>query len=121
MAPDEIEDLANAFSGSYWNYRWLKFEVESPELDDNFEPTGKTEIENYYELHEVYYDKDEKPFMWTENPVDITCHDADGIIALIKASLNAAMEKVLFVKDDTITELDEYLDKYEILEQCRKE
>ena len=63
MDQKEIEELAKDFSGSYWNYRWLKIIQSFPEYDDDGNLTGNTDYEAYYELHEVYYDSNEKPFM----------------------------------------------------------
>lgn len=117
---EEIEELADEFSGSYWNYRWLKIEVEVPEYKD-FEPTGKTEIEHYYELHEVYYDNDEKPFMWTENTTNLQIDNTEDLIDLFTKVMNAATKKVLLLKDGTLEEIDEYMDKHDILEKYRKE
>lgn len=119
MEEQEIEELANEFSGSYWNYRWLKIEVETPEYKD-FELTGKTIIEHYYELHEVYYDKDEKPFMWTENCTKFQIEDAEDLLFLVEKCLDATTRKILLLKEDKVTELDEYMDKSEVLNKLRK-
>lgn len=121
MEKEEAEELANELSGSYWNYRWLKVVVECDEYDDDGNPTGEKYNEIYYALHEVYYDRDEKPFMWTKNPVKLYADDAETLFELIGKMLNAAMEKVLIVEDNKIKELDEYMDKHEVLKQYRKE
>lgn len=119
MEKQEIEELANEFSCSYWNYRWLKIEVEVPEYKD-FETTGKTEIEHYYELHEVYYNNNEEPCMWTENATNLQLEDAEDLMDLFMKAMDATNKKVLLLKDDKITELDEFMDKSEILKQYRK-
>lgn len=117
----EIENLANNLSGSYWNYRWLKIIVDVPKINKDYEAVeGETEQETYYALHEVYYDKDEKPFMWTEEPVKLYVDNCEDIIDLIGKIFNATSKKVLLVQNDKITELDEYMDKSEILEKYRK-
>lgn len=122
QVPQEIEELANDLSGSYWNYRWLKIIVDTPKINDNYEVVeGETEQEIYYALHEVYYDKDEKPFMWTEEPAKLYADNCEDLIELIGRMLDAASKKVLLVQNDKITELDEYMDKSEILKQYRKE
>lgn len=119
MDKQEIEELTKDFSGSYWNYRWLKIIVSSPKLDENLKETGETEYENYYELHEVYYDSQEKPFMWTENPTRLQVDDANDLMDLIKKALNAAMEPVLLLTkngdEDTVEEINEYIDGKEEL------
>ena len=117
--PKEIEELAERVSGSYWNYRWFKIEYESPEYKD-FKPTGKTEICHYYELHEVYYDNEEKPFMWSDNVINLQLEDAEELMDLFMKAMDASTKKVLLLKDSTITEIDEYMDKSEILEKYRK-
>lgn len=118
--PEEVEELSHSLAGSYWNYRWLKIEVESPKYDENLNDTGETEIEHYYELHEVYYDKDEKPFMWTENPSRLQIEDCNELMEFIHKCLDAATRPVLLLHDDTITELNEYMDKSEVLEKWQK-
>ena len=116
---EEMEELANELSGSYWNYRWLKIIVSTPKLDENLQETGETDYENYYELHEVYYDNDEKPFMLTENPTRLQVDDANDLMDLIKKALNAAMEPVLLLTkngdEDTVEEINEYIDGKEEL------
>lgn len=118
--PEEIEEMANEFSGSYWNYRWFKIEIETPEYK-GFKPTGKMVTEHYYELHEVYYDKNEKPFMWTENTTNLQLEDAEDLMDLFMKAMDAATKKVLLLKDSTAEEIDEYMDKSEILAKYRKE
>lgn len=116
---EEMEELANDLSGSYWNYRWLKIIVSIPKVDENLQETGETDYESYYELHEVYYDNDEKPFMWTEDPVRLQVDDANELMDLIKKALDAAMKPVLLLTEtdekDTIEEINEYIDSKEEL------
>jgi len=118
---EEMEELAKDFSGSYWNYRWLKIIVSIPKLDDNLQETGETDYESYYELHEVYYDNNEKPFMWTEDPVRLQTDDANDLMELIKKSLDAAMKPVLLLTEtdekSTIEEINEYIDGKEELDK----
>lgn len=115
MDQKEIEELAEDVSGNYWNYRWLKIEVETDEYDDNLEPTGNKEIEHYYELHEVYYDDNEKPFMWTQDSSCMQVENAIDLMEFIKRALDAAMKPVLLLANDEITELTEYIDGKEEL------
>lgn len=123
MDQKEIEELAKDFSGSYWNYRWLKIIQSFPEYDDDGNLTGNTDYEAYYELHEVYYDNDEKPFMWTEDPVNATVDNAVDLMEFVKNALNAAMEPVLLLNKDrdkaTIEEINEYIDGKEELDKWR--
>lgn len=118
---EEIEELANEFAGSYWNYRWIKIVIETDKYDEEFNPTGEKDQEVYYELHEVYYDNEEKPFMWTEEPVKMYTEDAEELFELIGRMIDAASKRILFIRDEKIEELDEYMDKSEVLKKYRKE
>ena len=123
MDQKEIEELAKDFSGSYWNYRWLKIIQSFPEYDDDGNLTGNTDYEAYYELHEVYYDNNEKPFMWTEDAVNATVDNAEDLMDFVKNALNAAMQPVLLLnknEDKTIIEeTNEYIDGKEELDKWR--
>ena len=123
MDQKEIEEVAKDFSGSYWNYRWLKIIQSFPEYDDDGNLTGNTDYEAYYELHEVYYDNNEKPFMWTEDAVNATVDDAEDLMDFVKNALNAAMQPVLLLNKNedktTIEETNEYIDGKEELDKWR--
>lgn len=117
MDKQEIEELAKDFSGSYWNYRWLKIIVSSPKLDENLKETGETEYESYYELREVYYDNNEKPFMWTENAVRMQIDTAEDLMDFVQKALDAAMKPVLLLDNEEIMETTEYIDGKEELDK----
>ena len=123
MDQKEIEELAKDVSGSYWNYRWLKIIQSFPEYDDDGNLTGNTDYEAYYELHEVYYDNNEKPFMWTEDAVNATVDNAEDLMDFVKNALNAAMQPVLLLNKNedktTIEETNEYIDGKEELDKWR--
>lgn len=120
--PEEIEELANELSGSYWNYRWLKTVVTTPKINDDLEVVeGETDEEVYYALHEVYYDKNEKPFMWADEPVRLYTENAEELMELVGRMLDAATKKVLMTENEKILEIDEYMDKSEMLEQYQGE
>ena len=123
MDQKEIEELAKDFSGSYWNYRWLKIIQSFPEYDDDGNLTGNTDYEAYYELHEVYYDNNEKPFMWAEDAVNATVDNAEDLMDFVKNALNAAMQPVLLLNKNedktTIEETNEYIDGKEELDKWR--
>ena len=125
MDQKEIEELAKDFSGSYWNYRWLKIIQSFPEYDDDGNLTGNTDYEAYYELHEVYYDNNEKPFMWTQDPVNMSVDNALDLMEFVKNALNAAMEPVLLLtkkeneEEYVLEEINEYIDGKEELDKWR--
>lgn len=82
-----LEKLSEKFA-DYWNTRIIKHTVKY--LD---------KIETYYGIHEVYYDKEDKPVLWTSEPIDVTFQDKEEFEILLKQILDA--------KDRTILELDE--------------
>lgn len=116
MKKEQLEKVLKEITGTYWNYRWFKIEVEVPVYKDN-KPTRKTTTEHYYELHEVYYDEDEKPFLWSEDCSKFQLENAEELLFLVEKSIAAADKKVLLLKDGEITELDEYMDEKEILKK----
>ncbi len=48
-----------------WNYRVIKF--------------CRLGLEEYFEIHEVHYDKDDKPTSYTESASDIVSESLEGI------------------------------------------
>lgn len=111
------QDLSN----NYWNYRWIKIVHNIPKLDKNFNKIkGETEQEIFYELHEVYYNENDKPIMWSENAIDIYVYNAEEIITLFTKMLDASMEKVLIIKNNTLQELNEYINNQKILETLKR-
>lgn len=118
---EEVEKLTSELPGSYWNYRWVKIVFTVPKFDDNLNRIeGEFEEEYYYGLYEVYYDSNGKPFMWSEEPEKLYAEDVEELIEFIGRILDAAVKKVLLIKDGEIKELDEYMDKNEVLAKYRK-
>ena len=116
----EEKRFIKQMKGSYWSYRWLKVVVNVPKIDDNLNIVeGETEQEIYYELHEVYFDKKKKPFMWTDEPVKLYTDDVEDLLQFIPKIMDAANNKVVQLIDDKITELDEYMPKVELLEKYK--
>lgn len=64
--PEEIEELANEWSEGWWNYR-----VVEKEHAWKSQATGKEYFQKYFEIHEVYYDKDGKIIAWAEKPLNL--------------------------------------------------
>lgn len=125
MEKEEAEELANSLAGSYWNYRWIKIIEAFPDYDEDGNLKGETYEEISYELHEVYYDKDEKAFMWTNEPTNFVCENAEDLMELISKVLDACTQKVLRIYENDlgkikIEELNEYMDKSEVLGKWRK-
>lgn len=115
--PKEIEELADNLSGSYWNYRWLKTTLEFDKYDDDGNPTGEKYNEISYKLHEVYYDKDGKPFMWSENPITFFVDNQKDMLQLLARAFEASKKPVLQLIDKKLIELNEYMqESYEMEE-----
>lgn len=119
--PEEIEEFAEFITGGYWNYRFIKIVVPYDELDDNLNKTGKTKYETHYELHEVYYDRTDKIWSWSEEPIKVVSNDGEDLLEFIRCILDASMKKVLTEEYGNMIQLDEYIDKKEILEMLRKD
>lgn len=59
--PSEIEELAESLGEGYWNYRILQLEYK--------DKIGKHKYhEIWYEMREVYYNKDDEPWAWSAIP-----------------------------------------------------
>ena len=96
--PEEIQELANAFNGSYWNTRIIKMHVDGKY--DN----GEEYHETYMGIFEVYYDKDNKPIAWTEDPISITFDDKDEFGDVLGHILDANDKTILEVIDGNIVD-----------------
>ena len=59
--PPEIEELAESLGEGYWNYRILQLEYK-----DKIDKHKYHEI--WYEMREVYYNKDDEPWAWSASP-----------------------------------------------------
>lgn len=60
-------------------------------------PTGKTEI--YFEIHEVYYDKNDKPDSYTTNPVDVSGYSEKDIRWSLEMMLKCLNKPILWYGD----------------------
>lgn len=89
---DIVEELTEQMA-DYWNTRIIKHTVKGKYKN------GKEYCETYYGIHEVYYDKQGKPIMWTENPIRLTFQDKEEFETLLKQILDA--------NDRPVLELDE--------------
>jgi len=50
-----------------WKYRIIKHKNKENPFEDD------------YAIHEVYYDENNKPYMYTKNPITITANSTQGI------------------------------------------
>lgn len=107
----EYEKLAKQYSGNFWDYRWIKQvdEWDAKDLDGH----TRHYSEATYSLHEVYYDRNNKPFMFTDNPIRFIANKYDEVIETISKALGAAKKPVLLLKEDTLIETEEYMEGLE--------
>lgn len=63
-----------------WNYRIMKH---------------KHPREDYYAVHEVYYDEEHKPRQWTKDPVEVMSDTAEGITEVLRMMLKDVEAPVL--------------------------
>ena len=93
---DFIGKVSLAWRGGCWNYRILE---------------KKNEYHTYYEIHEVYYDKDGNIIAWTENPVDLYLESISDLKFLMKRFKKAAKKPILRIEGDDLINTGTYLKK----------
>ena len=89
----EYEELFEKMA-DYWNTRIIKHNIKG------FYNNGVEYNETYYGVHEVYYDKQGKPIMWTENPIRLTFQDKEEFEILLKQILDANSRPVLELDEE---------------------
>lgn len=75
-----------------WNYRIMRH---------------KHPREDYYAIHEVYYDEDQahKVRNWTVDPVNVMSETAEGVVEVLRMMLKDAEAPVLdYVEQDEVSE-----------------
>lgn len=86
---NKFDKLVKQFDGSYWNTRIIKHHV-----DGKYE-NGKEYHEVWYGIHEVYYDKKERPFMYTENPIRFSFQDKNDFAYELGHIIDASQKTIL--------------------------
>lgn len=99
---DNLED-SNKFSGGWWNYRW--FECVLPGAKEHKEKINSLsysisnreilEDRKYYELYEVYYDKNGNVFAWCDVPLNMMTSSHKDINIMLKQIKKATNKTVL--------------------------
>ncbi len=56
-----------------WNFRIMRRVYPAPDFMPNHEPY------TMYGMYEVYYDENEKPTGWSQDPQDFNCEFPDGV------------------------------------------
>lgn len=91
--PPEIEELAESLGGGYWNYRILQIEYK--------DKIGKHKYhEKWYEMREVYYNKDDEPWAWSANPETFSITSIEDVKRLKEQTALAMMKPILAIKKD---------------------
>ena len=73
---------------SKWNYRVIEFMC----------PVDK---EPWRAIHEVYYDEDGKPCLYTEKPAEVSSSEADGFdLSVVLDRMRLALELPVLVERD---------------------
>ena len=86
MEIEEITKLTSELS-DYWNTRIIKHNEHG---------------ETYYGIHEVYYDKDDKPVMWSDKPIKIVFEDEEELNTILRLILEAKYKTILELKDEEL-------------------
>lgn len=101
--PEEIEEFAENIGGGWWNYRFLEI------------IQGSTK---FYELHEVYYDGEGKPWAWSD-VVKLWFTDKYDYKHMIKSLKHAYKKTILRVVKDG--EDEKLVDTNMTLKQIKEE
>lgn len=101
--PKEVEELSEELSGGYWNTRIIRKYV-----DGKYE-NGEEYHENYMGVYEVYYKADDTIWAWSENPISPTFDDKEGFGEVLRQLVEAAKRPILELKNDELTEINEFL------------
>lgn len=90
----------------YWNTRIIKHNIKGTYQN------GIEYNETYYGIHEVYYYKDGRPAMWTENPIRFIFEDEEG--------LDTQMQQILDAKERTVLEEidNKLIDTNKLIGEC---
>ena len=80
------------FKGKYWNTRVIRTHVVY-----HFE-SGYVSDEYMFSIHEVYYNKKDKPIAWTENPISVQFGNENW--------LNGILEQIEDARKRTVLELE---------------
>ena len=91
--PPEIEELAESLDGGYWNYRILQIEYK--------DKIGKHKYhEKWYEMREVYYNKDDEPWAWSATPETFSITSIEDAKHLKEQVALAMIKPILAVRID---------------------
>ena len=111
---EKYKYLIGEFKDGYWNYRVIEKESRFTYKDGKY--AGKTRVELYYEIHEIYYDGEGNPVAWSADPMRMYFQEKEDPKYYIKRIREASRHKIF--------KLEEYVDedgeKYERLVKLDK-
>jgi len=87
--------MDNEWTGVYWNTRFIE-RKETWKSEDN---SNKEYFNIYFDLHEVHYDKNNKPIAWTSEPDSLTFNNEDDVKMTIK-HIQEALNRTVLRKDN---------------------
>ena len=87
--------MDNEWTGIYWNTRFIE-RKETWKSEDN---SNKEYFNIYFDLHEVHYDKNNKPIAWTSEPDSLTFNDEEDVKITIK-HIQEALNRTVLRKDN---------------------
>ena len=99
---------------AYWNTRVVRRHI----VWNYYEGTVASGY--LYEIHEVYYDKDGKIEMWSENPIGIYSSTKDGINDILK-QINDALKRTVLEIDSIDGKAGEMVDSGKMLSEYEDE
>lgn len=111
---EKYKDLIGAFKDGYWNYRIIEKESRFTYKDGKY--AGKTRVELYYEIHEIYYDGDGNPVGWSVDPMRMYFQEKGDPKYYIRRIREASRHKIFKIEEY----IDEDGEKYERLVKLDK-
>ncbi len=101
---EEAEEIAKDFDGGWWNYRVIE---KTEKWDSPFD--RKIHTENYYEIHEVYYNGKGEIIAWSENSISLYFESYRDFKDTLKHIKQATKRSVLKLEDDKLEDTHKLL------------
>ena len=87
LSKEEIEEFAETIGGGCWNTRIIEHTENK---------------EKYYAIHEVYYDKNDKPWAWSEEPINLVFEDKESFGEILRQCVEASEKPILKIKNGNL-------------------
>lgn len=92
--------MKKKLSAGWWNYRFCEHTVKT-----------NNEEETYYDMIEVYYDKDGNILAWDENASQVYVSSKKDTKILLEQIKKASEAKLVTMDNGKLIELDRYMRK----------